>query len=38
MPVPGGPTEERSRTCPKCGSQNIERVNIYEPEFCEPGG
>jgi DNA-directed RNA polymerase subunit RPC12/RpoP len=38
MPVPRGPTEERSRTCPKCHSRNIERLYTYESEACPPGG
>ena len=38
MPVPKGPTDERSRTCPVCQSHGIERVNIEKTEVCPPGG
>jgi len=38
MPVSKGPTEEKSRTCPKCHSKSIKRVNIVKSEVCPPGG
>jgi len=38
MPVPKGPTEEKGRTCPECGSGNIEVVNVKASEACPPGG
>jgi DNA-directed RNA polymerase subunit RPC12/RpoP len=38
MPAPKGPSEEKKRTCPKCHSQNIKRVNIVKSEACPPGG
>ena len=37
MPVPSGPTEERNRKCPTCGSGNIERLTalaIEPPLYC----
>jgi rRNA maturation endonuclease Nob1 len=38
MPAARGPTEEKGRTCPACGSRNIERLNIAPSEACAPGG
>ncbi len=38
MPAAKGPTEEKRRTCPVCGSGNIERLNIARSEACAPGG
>ena len=38
MPVPKGPSEEKSRTCPKCGSADIRRTDIVKSEVCPPGG
>lgn len=38
MPVPKGPSEEKGRTCPKCGSANIVRTGIVKFEVCPPGG
>jgi DNA-directed RNA polymerase subunit RPC12/RpoP len=34
-----GPSEEKSRTCPACGSRDIARLNIAPSEAnCAPGG
>ena len=39
MPAAKGPTEEKRRTCPVCGSGSIERLNIAPTEAnCSPGG
>jgi DNA-directed RNA polymerase subunit RPC12/RpoP len=38
MPSPSGPTEEKNRTCPRCKSQNIARIDIVKSEACPPGG
>lgn len=38
VPVPRGPTEEKQIKCPKCGSQNIERIDVHKFEVCPPGG
>jgi len=38
MPAPKGPSEEKSRRCPVCQSQNIERINAVKSEACPPGG
>ena len=38
LPAAKGPTEEKGRTCPACGSRNIEPLNITTSEACLPGG
>ncbi|MBN1176463.1 MAG: hypothetical protein JXA51_02150 [Dehalococcoidales bacterium] len=38
MPAPKGPTEEKNRTCPGCGSKDIKRLDIVKSEACPPGG
>jgi rRNA maturation endonuclease Nob1 len=38
MPVPKGPTEEKSRVCPQCGKANIIRIKSAKTEACPPGG
>ena len=38
MPAPKGPTEERKRACPECGSMNIKVTSIHKSEACAPGG
>ena len=38
MPVPRGPTEEKERECPRCGSRDIERLNVFDYTACPPGG
>jgi putative FmdB family regulatory protein len=38
MPAPKGPSEEKSRACPKCGSKDIERLDVVKSEACPPGG
>jgi putative FmdB family regulatory protein len=37
LAVPSGPTEEKQRKCPTCGSQNIERLTVLivePPVYC----
>ena len=37
MPVPSGPTEEKQRKCPSCGSADIERLTVLvveSPLYC----
>lgn len=38
MPVPKGPTEEKSRVCPQCRSADIQRIKTVKSEACPPGG
>ncbi len=38
MPAPKGPTEEKGRACPGCGSKNIVVTNVGKAEVCPPGG
>ena len=38
LPAAKGPSDEKGRTCPACGSTNIERLNIVPSEACPPGG
>lgn len=37
MPAAKGPSEEKRRTCPVCGSPNI-AYHISKSEACAPGG
>lgn len=37
MAAAKGPTEEKQRTCPECGSRNIE-YHAIKSEACAPGG
>ena len=37
MPVPSGPTEEKQRRCPSCGSMDIKRLTVLAiepPLYC----
>ena len=38
LPVPRGPKEEKERDCPRCGSRDIERLNVFDLSVCPPGG
>ncbi|MBN1692191.1 MAG: hypothetical protein JW845_01380 [Dehalococcoidales bacterium] len=38
MPAPKGPSEEKNRKCTKCGSAEIERIDLVTSEVCPPGG
>ncbi len=38
MPVPKGPSEEKSRVCPRCKSADIRRIKSEKTEACPPGG
>ena len=38
MPAPKGPSDEKNRKCPKCGSADIERTDLVKSEACPPGG
>jgi DNA-directed RNA polymerase subunit RPC12/RpoP len=38
MPAPKGPSEEKSRACPKCQSKNIKLIDTVKSEACPPGG
>lgn len=38
MPVPKGPSDEKSRVCPHCKSPDIERIKTVKSETCPPGG
>jgi rubredoxin len=38
LPAAKGPSEEKNRTCPKCGATDIERTDLVKSEACPPGG
>ena len=38
LPVPRGPKEERETKCPRCGSMDIERLDVFSISVCPPGG
>ena len=38
MAAPKGPSDEKNRTCPECGSSDIKRIDIIKSEACPPGG
>jgi DNA-directed RNA polymerase subunit RPC12/RpoP len=38
MPAPKGPSEEKSRACPRCSSRDIEKQAVTRTEACPPGG
>jgi DNA-directed RNA polymerase subunit RPC12/RpoP len=38
LPATKGPSDEKNRACPKCGSKKIKRVDLAKSEACPPGG
>ena len=38
LPVPRGPKEEKETKCPRCGSMDLERLNVFSLSACPPGG